>query len=71
MKKFVYILLLLPLLATRPLSAADAPVGAADAASTAIDMSMVGWGVGLTAAIATLVILIPPEHEGTTHAHGS
>jgi hypothetical protein len=71
MKKIACIALLLLAMIPRSLLADDSNVGAADAAASAIDMSMVGWGVGLTAAIATVVILIPPETEGTSHAHGN
>ena len=46
-------------------------IGSADASTTAISISMVGWGVGLTVAIAAIVILVPPDEEGTTHTHSS
>ncbi|MDN3504818.1 MAG: hypothetical protein P0S95_04505 [Rhabdochlamydiaceae bacterium] len=46
-------------------------LGSADAATTAINISMVGWGIGLTAAIAAITILVPPDQEGTTHSHSS
>jgi len=41
----------------------------ADATSTAIGMSMLGWGVGMAAFITALTILIPPENESTAHTH--
>lgn len=41
-------------------------IGSADAATRSISMSMVGWGVGLTAAIAALTILVPES----SHSHG-
>ncbi|MCF7852071.1 MAG: hypothetical protein K9M07_02390 [Simkaniaceae bacterium] len=49
----------------------NAAIGSADAATTAISISMIGWGIGLTAAIAAITILIPPDEEATTHSHGS
>jgi len=49
----------------------NAVLGSADAATTAINISMVGWGIGLTAAIAAITILVPPDEEGTTHSHSS
>lgn len=50
--------------------ALPAGMGSADAANTALSISMVGWGIGIAAAIALLVILVPPDLEGTVHAHG-
>jgi hypothetical protein len=43
----------------------------ADATSTAIGVSMVGWGVGLAAVVTTLAILIPPDEESNSHSHCS
>jgi hypothetical protein len=71
MRKIACIVLLLLAMIPRCLLADDSNVGAADAAASAIDMSMLGWGIGGAAAIAVAVILIPPETEGTSHAHGN
>lgn len=75
MNRLITLFLLFALALSPSLRAADdngilesREVGAADAATVAIDMSMLGWGIGLTAGIATLLILIPPESE-TSHAH--
>lgn len=43
----------------------------ADAISTGFDMSLLGWGIGLAAVIATLVILIPPDVDNNNHSHCS
>ena len=44
-------------------------VGSADAITTAISISMIGWGIGITAAIALLTILVPPDNETSAHTH--
>jgi hypothetical protein len=41
----------------------------ADATTTAVGVSMIGWGVGLAAVVATLAILIPPDEESNSHSH--
>lgn len=41
----------------------------ADATTTAIGVSMLGWGIGIAAVVATLAILIPPDEANNNHSH--
>lgn len=47
----------------------NSSTASADAVEKAVDMSMLGWGVGLSALIALLAILTQPDGDSTSHAH--